>query len=109
MVEENEFIYRIEKKVVDQLHSQRVSSLLGAGSSFLDGKGYPLAREIWELIKEKIKDKRIKIDIQNELDEGASGIEDAFDLLDHGVPQGTPHRHWVSDAIAVLFQDMNPR
>ena len=47
---------RLQLKVSEQLQSQRVGYLLGAGSSYVDGKGYPLAGELWNAIKDRVKD-----------------------------------------------------
>ena len=44
MAEPADFTAELETKVAQQLHSQRVGYLLGAGSSYLNGSGYPLAR-----------------------------------------------------------------
>jgi len=48
------FLDDLEKKVLKQLKSQRIGFLLGAGSSYLDGAGYPLMCNLWDL-KNKIK------------------------------------------------------
>jgi hypothetical protein len=42
----SDFIPRLEVKVAEQLKAQRVVYLLGAGSSCLNGTGYPLAFEV---------------------------------------------------------------
>ena len=97
-----------EAKVTEQLKAQRVGFLLGAGSSYLDNTGYPLAFELWDLIKEEITDTQARADIQEKLDSGATGIEDALDLLDDGGANDTPYRHMVTDAIAALFQPKEP-
>ncbi len=43
MVAASDFTTELEAKVAQQLKSQRVGYLLGAGSSYLNGNGYPLA------------------------------------------------------------------
>ncbi len=48
-----DFMCTLEAKVSEELKSQRVGYLLGAGSSYLDGAGYPLAFELWHLIKDR--------------------------------------------------------
>ena len=58
--------------------------LLGTGSSNLDGAGYPLALELWDLIKDRTADDQTRNKIQTILDDGAAGIEQALDLLDDG-------------------------
>jgi len=105
---ESDFLVRLETKVTEQLRSQRVGYLLGAGSSYLDGKGYPLAFELWDLIKDRITDVQKRADIQTKLDHEASGIESALDLLDEGGVSDTPYRHLVTAAIADLFLELQP-
>ena len=39
------FLDRLDAKVTQQLNSQRVGYILGAGASYLNGKGYPLGLE----------------------------------------------------------------
>lgn len=102
------FLARLEAKVTEQLGSQRLGYLLGAGSSYLDGAGYPLAFNLWDRIKNVIQDTDRCAEIQAKLDEGARGIEDALDQLDNGQVIEGPHRHLVTAAIADLFQSMQP-
>ena len=103
-----DFIARLEDKVKEQLKAQRVGYLLGAGSSYLNGAGYPFASQLWDLIKDRISDPSKRSDIQAKLDAGAKGIEHALDLLDEGLPQEGPHRYLVTAAIAELFQPKTP-
>ncbi len=104
----NEFTQRLEAKVTEQLKAQRVGYLLGAGSSYLDGNGYPLAFELWDRIKNGITDADRREEIQAKLAAGATGLEQALDLLDDGDPVEGPHRHLVTTAIADLFRQMSP-
>lgn len=103
-----DFTPRLEAYVAAQLKSQRVGYLLGAGSSYLEGSGYPLAFEIWNLIRANIADEHQRSAIQAKLDDGAAGIEQALDLLDDGGAQDTPYRHAVIAAVAELFQPKLP-
>jgi hypothetical protein len=103
-----DFTAQLEAKVAQQLKSQRVGYLLGAGSSYLNGSGYPLAFQLWDLIKDSILDTAKRDDIQAKLDAGANGIEHALDLLDDGGANDTPYRHLVTAALADLFMPMNP-
>ena len=103
MTTEPDFTRALEAKIVEQLKAQRVGYLLGAGSSYLDNAGYPLAFELWDLIKDKITDPQMRAKIQAKLDDGATGIEHALDLLDDGGATDTPYRHLVTEAIADLF------
>jgi hypothetical protein len=103
MVATPDFISGLEAKVAEQLRAQRVGYLLGAGSSYLDNAGYPLASELWDLIKDRITDVQKRTEIQAKLDGGAAGIEQALDLLDDGGAMDTPYRHLVTAAIADVF------
>ncbi|MCH8178113.1 MAG: hypothetical protein IIC09_07955, partial [Proteobacteria bacterium] len=70
-----EFRTLLESKVAEQIQSQRVGYLLGAGSSCLNGNGYPLAFELWDKIKEYISDATKRAEIQAKLDlPGNKGI-----------------------------------
>lgn len=103
-----EFLAALEAKVLEQLSSQRVGYLLGAGSSHLNGSGYPLAGDLWGLIKSKIPDATRCAHIQDKLDGGVGGLERALDLLDDGGAADTPYRHLVTTALAELFMPMSP-
>lgn len=103
-----EFESTLGAKVAEQLKAQRVGYLLGAGSSYLENAGYPLAFELWDLIKDRITDAQKRADIQAKLEGGAVGIEHALDLLDDGGAMDTPYRHLVTAAIADLFLPKNP-
>jgi hypothetical protein len=63
---------------------------------------------MWGLIKDLIPDVQKRNDIQAKLDSGATGIEQALDLLDAGGAMDTPYRHLVIEAIAKLFLPMSP-
>lgn len=103
-----DFTTTLETKVAQQLRAQRIGYLLGAGSSYLEGNGYPLAFELWDKIKDRIADPASKDAIQAKLDDGANGIEHALDLLDEGGAIDTPFRHVVTAAIADLFMPLRP-
>ena len=108
MTDATQFTVALENKIADQLRAQRVGYLLGAGSSYIEGSGYPLTFELWDLIKEKIHNEQMRDDIQAKLDAGATGIEEALDLLDDGGAIDTPYRHLVTAAIAEIFQPKDP-
>jgi len=108
MMPESDFTSSLEAKVAEQLKAQRVGYLLGAGSSYLDNAGYPLAFELWYLIKDRITDGQRRNEIQAKLDSEAVGIEQALDLLDDGGAMDTPYRHLVTAAIADLFLPKTP-
>lgn len=101
------FADRLAAKVEQQLGSQNVGYLLGAGSSYLNGKGYPLAGELWKYIAVQIRSPE-REDIQTKLDDGAQGIEEALDLLDNNAATEKPHRHLVTEAIAKHFLSIMP-
>jgi hypothetical protein len=103
-----DFTARLQVKVAEQLNGQRVGYLLGAGSAYLEGSGYPIASQLWGLIKNRIGDSGRRDEIQAKLDAGASGLEEALDQLDDGSLSGGPHRHLVVDAIAKHFESLNP-
>lgn len=104
----SDFTTELEAKVAQQLKSQRVGYLLGAGSSYLNGYGYPLSFELWDLIKNHISDTIRRDEIQSKLDAGAKGIEHALDLLDDGGLLEGPHRYIVAAAIADQFLPLTP-
>jgi len=108
MVASLDFISDLEAKATEQFRSQRVGYLLGAGSSYLNGAGYPLSYQLWDLIKDRIADATMRADIQAKLDGGATGVEHALDLLDDGGATDTPYRHLVTTALADLFMPKTP-
>jgi hypothetical protein len=104
-----EFRTALEAKVTEQLRSQRIGYLLGAGSSYLNGNGYPLSFELWDKIKDYISDPTKRDEIQRKIDSpGTKGMEHALDLLDGGGPEEGEHRHLVAKAIADLFIPLAP-
>jgi hypothetical protein len=104
----DDYIKRLETKIKEQINSQLVGFLLGAGSSYLNACGYPLAFELWPLIKNRITDPKMRADIQAKLDGGANGLEHALDLLDDGGAKDTPYRHLVTAAISEDFLPRRP-
>ncbi len=99
------FKERLEKKVRAQLKEAR-AFLLGAGSSYLNGKGYPLTTELWDVIRPKLDDADRKA-IQDKINGGATGIEQALDLLDTGSSGGFPLRHNIAKIVAEHFRSMD--
>jgi len=98
---------RLAAKVEQQLGSQNVGYLLGAGASYLNGKGFPLANELWDRIAAEVRMPE-RDDIQAKLKGGAQGIEEALDLLDDNAATEKPHRHLVTEAIATHFLSIMP-
>lgn len=105
-VTSSDFLRKLEDKVHQQLNGRMVGYLLGAGSSYLDGAGYPLASQVWDLVRDRV-DSSDRDDIQEKLDEGAASLEQALDTLDRGGVTETSHRHSVTEAIADLFTDID--
>jgi hypothetical protein len=103
-----DFKTELETKVAEQLKSQRIGYLLGAGSSYLNGNGYPLAFELWDRIKDKITDAARRDEIEAKIDSEKCGIEQALDLLDNGSAIEPPHRHLVTAALAEEFMPISP-
>ena len=100
------FITALETKIREQTKSQKVGFLLGAGSSYLNGAGYPLAGQLWGKISNNIPETE-RSEIQAKLDDGAAGLEHALDLLDTGSPDEGTHRHLVIKALANHFSEIN--
>lgn len=102
----SDFITDIENKIREQICSKRVGILLGAGSSYLNGLGYPLAAQLWEKISQDIPEEQ-RNQIQEKIDGGAAGIEHALDLLDRGNVDEEPHRYSVVEAIFNHFKHLD--
>ena len=108
MIKSENFTTELEKSIRLQFKSKNVGYLLGAGASYLDGSGYPLALTIWDRIKNDIPQPEQE-EIQTKLNmDGTEGLEHALDLLDPGGPEPTPHRNFVIEAIAKLFYQIDP-
>jgi hypothetical protein len=80
------------KKIREQVHSKGVGFLLGAGSSYLDGKGYPVAASLWDVVKPALPPAD-QGEIQNQIDSGCPGLEEALDRLDDGAQGDLQLRH----------------
>ena len=107
MNNEAAYLARLEIKVEQQLKSQNVGYVLGAGASYLNGNGYPLAGQLWNDLAALIPETE-RNEIQAKLTEGAEGIEHALDLFDDGSVSEKPHRHLVTEAIAQHFHTISP-
>ena len=94
-------------KLKQQVHSKNVGFLLGAGSSYLDGAGYPLAADLWETVKPALNPKDHEL-IQRVLDSGCNGLEEALDQLDDGAEGNSQLRHRVASAVAEQFRNRTP-
>ena len=104
VVATDDFIRRLGCTSRGALKSQRVGYPLPERARRIStAMGIRSRVELWDLIKDKIGDAEMRADIQEKLDGGANGIEQALDLLDDGGAQDTPYRHLVTAAIAELF------
>lgn len=100
------FVTDIENKIREQTNSKMVGFLLGAGSSFLNGDGYPLASQLWEEISKDVPENE-RQEIQEKMDGGATGIEHALDLLDTGNVNEEPHRYSVVRSMSSHFSTID--
>ncbi len=101
------FSDRLTAKVKQHLRSTNVGFLLGAGSSYLNGEGYPLAAALWSAIKPLLhSDDQEKI--QQKLDSGAPGLEEALDQLDDGIASTFGLRDRTASAVATHFRACSP-
>jgi hypothetical protein len=98
---------RFITKVKQQLHSRAVGFLLGAGSSHLNGSGYPLATTLWDVLKAALLPADRDL-IQGQIDSGCPEIEEALDRLDEGGQGESQLRHRVASAIAEQFRSLIP-
>ena len=98
---------RLYLKVCEHIKGKRVGFLLGAGSSFLDGTGYPLAAGLWSAIKTRMTDEEQRL-IEAQIAAGSSTLEQALDAIDHGRDEDLALRHRVTSSIAAAFLDRRP-
>lgn len=98
---------RLIAKVRQQVHGKAVGFLLGAGSSYLDGEGYPLASSLWDTVKPALSPADRDV-IQAMFDCGCPGIEEALDRLDDGTQGDLQLRHRVASVIAEQFRSRTP-
>lgn len=98
----DDFVSNMERKIKEQTKSKKVGFLIGAGSSYLNGDGYPLASQLWGSISNDVPEQE-RQEIQEKIDGGAIGIEHALDLLDTGHVYEELHRYSVVKAISKHF------
>ena len=101
------YLDNIEQYLRTQILGQNVGFLLGAGSSYLEGSGHPLADQLWKQISSIIPEHE-RGEIQSKIDDGAVGIEQTLDLIDNGKVEENPHRYLVVQAIACHFCTIDP-
>lgn len=99
---------RLLNKVRTQVKARKVGFLLGAGSSYLSGQGYPLASGLWPAIRDSM-DAADAAKIEERLLGDPARIEAALDEID--VASGKPDfplRGRVAQAIASAFAAISP-
>lgn len=101
------FEERLLAKARQQIKGRNVGFLLGAGSSYFSGRGYPLASSLWAVINERMSPQdQQRIGAQmTKVDGQLERALDALDILDGDDPT---LRHRVSDAIAESFRATDP-
>lgn len=99
---------RLVNKVRTQVKARRVGFLLGAGASYLAGRGYPLASGLWPMIRDSLDPLDAAL-IEERLLGDPARIEAALDEID--VASGKPDfplRGRVAQAIADKFTAIDP-
>ncbi len=98
---------RLRAKVLEQIKGRRTGYLLGAGASYLDGRGLPLAAGLWTAIKEcmPLEDQRA---IEERMNPAGLSLEATLDFLALGNGGDDTLRRRVIDAIGTVFAPLNP-
>lgn len=104
---DGKFIENLERKVHEHLAGQHIGYLLGAGSSYLNGDGYPLTLKLWETIRDAVPAGH-RDEIQHVLDSGAKGLEHAMDLLYEHSTNDFRQRESLSRAVHRCFARIHP-
>jgi hypothetical protein len=107
MNKSNTFVDRLYLKLREQITGRRAGFLLGAGASFLQGTGYPLAAGLWPAIRTQMAEADQRL-VDAQLDRGCSTLEQALDAIDHGRDEDFALRHRVTSCIAATFLDRKP-
>lgn len=99
---------RLLNKVRTQVKAAKVGFLLGAGSSYLEGRGYPLAAGLWRMIRDSL-DPTDAAMIEAHLQGDPTRIEAALDEIDVASREvDFPLRRRVVAAIADGFGSVDP-
>ncbi len=101
------FEEKLRAKIEQQIHSREVGFILGAGASFLNGAGYPLASGLWNAIRPVLSPDDQTL-IEAEVTRRSCGLEEALDALDDGSVPTQQLRHRVASAIASHFRAVDP-
>ena len=107
MIRPKTFEERLNLKVREQLKGKRTGFLLGAGASFLDGAGYPLAVELWPEIRAHMPEADRDL-INAHIACHACNLEQALDAIEYGNTNIVALRERVTSAIAKSFIDRKP-
>lgn len=98
---------RLRAKVREQIKGRRSGYLLGAGASYLDGRGFPLAAGLWTAIKGcmPLEDQQA---IEERMNPAGLALEATLDLLALGNGGDDTLRKRVVDAIGTVFAPLTP-
>lgn len=96
------FEARLLNKVHEQVTGRNTGFLLGAGASYLNGRGYPLASGLWPAIRDRTcgDDQRI---VDDRVAGGCATLEEALDTIDQGRTDDLDLRHRITAVIAEVF------
>jgi len=101
------FEVRLLAKLRQQITSRKVGFLLGAGASYLAGRGFPLATAIWPAIKGTMPPEDQQR-IEGWMARSGHPLEETLDALDAQYGNDHDLRHRVSTAIANSFCCLKP-
>lgn len=99
MSQAQSFESRLRAKLREQICGRNVGYLLGAGASYLNGRGFPLAGGLWPAISDGMQPGE-RGEIEHQFEEGALNIEAALDRLDASGSGDMAVRTCVVTAIA---------
>jgi len=93
---------RLRAKVREQVKGRKAGFLLGAGASFLSGKGYPLAAGLWSAIKLRLPSED-RVTIESAMAGAGPSLEAALDTVSVTRPDDGGLRQRVTEAIGTAF------
>lgn len=98
---------RLTAKLRQQVQGRKAGFLLGAGASFLDGRGYPLAAGLWPAIKNHMPpEDQAAVDAR--MQQSGLPLEATLDLLDIANRGDNGLRQRVTKAIGAAFSTLVP-